>query len=330
MTALEERARLLRGVRAMLDTRGFLEVETPSLAACASLEPHLESVRAEVRMAPEQEKETRWLVTSPEYHMKRLLSAGASRIYQIGKAFRSGETGRHHNPEFTMLEWYRAFDDVEQGILDAVEVICTAARTIRGTLAIPHQGQTIDLDPPWPRWTVRAAIQEWAGFDPDPDISLEVLRERAAHAGIGLDAEDRERADILVRTLVERVEPALPRDRPVILHDYPRCLGSLARCRPGAPEIAERFEIYIGGMEIANGFGELVDPEEQRLRFEAESAQRAQRDLISHRMDSRLIAALEAGLPPSTGVALGIDRLLMLVMDRPTINDVISFPAGQT
>ena len=330
MRLLRDRARLLRGIRGMFDAQGFLEVETPSMAAHATLEPHLESIRAEVRIAPGGAPESRWLVTSPEYHMKRLLSAGASRIYQIGKAFRSGETGCHHNPEFTLLEWYRAFDEVEQGIQDSIDVISAAARTIRGTLTIPYQGIAIDLSAPWPRISVREAIQKWAGFDPDPAISLDALRARAVAAGISLDSKDVERADILVRALVERVEPSIPRERPLILQDYPACMASLARCRPSSPEIAERFEIYVGGMEIATGFGELGDPAEQRTRFASEAAQRRLHDLPEHAPDERFLAALEAGIPPSTGVALGMDRLLMLMTDQPTIADVIAFPAGQT
>ena len=330
MNALLGRARLLRAIRGMFDSRGFIEVDTPTMASCAALEPHLESVKAELRITPGGETITRWMITSPEYHMKRLLSSGASRIYQIGKAYRSRERGQHHNPEFTMLEWYRTFSNVEEGIGDTVDVICAAAQAIHGTHHIPFQGEQIDLTPPWPRWTVREAIQKWGGFDPDPSLSVEALRARAQTAGISLDSEDVNRSDILIRTLVEKVETAIPRNRPVILHEYPQCLASLARPTPHDPTIAERFEVYVGGMELANGFGELVDAQEQRRRFEAEQMERRRRGLPEHAIDERLIAALEVGVPPSTGIALGIDRLLMLVLNHASIANVVSFPSEET
>lgn len=323
---LGRRAALLRALRQHLDAQGFLEVDTPALATCPGLEVHLDAVPATPRLgfgAPEQ---PRWLVTSPEYHMKRLLSAGLERIYQIGKAFRSGEVGRLHNVEFTMLEWYRAPGTWEDVVADTEALVVAAAEALGVGLRVPYAGHLVDLTPPWPRLTVREAIIRYAGFDPWPWTDAAGLRGKALAAGIE-QAED-DPAELLVRVLVERVELALPGHHPIVLTHWPACLASLARRMPDDPEVSERFEVYVGGMELCNGFGELTDAAEQRARLQADRDERARRGLPVYPVDERFLNALAVGLPPAGGNALGVDRLLMLLAGATDVSDVIAFMAN--
>lgn len=324
--AVEQRARLLRALRAWFDTRGFIEVDTPALATSPGLEVHLDAVPATPRLGFGAPPSERWLVTSPEYHMKRLLSAGFDRIYQLGKAFRSGEVGRLHNVEFTLLEWYRAPGTWDDVVCDTEQLVLSAAQTLGVGPQVPYGGHLVDLTPPWPRLTVREAIQRFAGFDPWPWTDADSLRARAVRAGIAAEDEP-EPADILVRTLVERVEPALPGHAPVVLTHWPACMASLARRVPGDPEVSERFEVYLGGMELANGFGELLDADEQRARLRADLDARARRGLPAYPIDERFLGALATGCPPAGGNALGVDRLLMFLTGATDVAQVVSFMA---
>ena len=324
--ALEQRALLLHGLRTWFDERGFLEVDTPAIATSPGLEVHLEAVAVDLRPGFEASSERRYLVTSPEYFMKRLLSAGMSRIYQIGKAFRSGEAGAHHNPEFTMLEWYRAPSGWEAIVRDTEELVVAAASALGLGPEVPFGGHLLDLRPPWPRLTVRDAIRRYAGYDPAPWDDVASLRARAVSAGIEGIAAETDPAEILVRTLVERVEPSLPHDRPVVLCNYPNIMASLARRSDHDPTVSERFEIYLGGVELANGFGELTDPVEQRARFEADLHDRRRLGLPEYPIDERFLESLSVGCPPAGGIALGVDRLLMILTGAAEISEVIPFP----
>jgi lysyl-tRNA synthetase class 2 len=246
-------------VRAWLDERGFLEVETPARVRAPGQEVHLDAIAA-----PDGD-DRRFLITSPEYHMKRLCGAGFERLYQLGRAFRAGERGAHHQPEFTMLEWYRAGGELEAVARDCEELLGVAARAVgRPPLSTPFQ-----------RTTVRALLQRHAGVDLRGDETVDELRSLAAGAGVSTSATAWD--DVFFQLFLDRVEPHLGAEGPVFVFDWPAPLGALARPKDGDPRVVERFELYAGGLELVNAFGELIDPVEQRRRFEQETAVRPAR-----------------------------------------------------
>ncbi len=309
-SALHLRSRLLHATRSFFHDRGFTEVETPVRLRTPALEAHIDAEPAG----------DHWLRTSPELHMKRLLAAGFEKIFQLGPCFRMGERGDRHHPEYTMLEWYRAHADYTDILADTKALIAHLAGSLAeggatppGALLQPagpeappcqmaYQHQTIDLLPRWERITVREAFVRWAGWDP-----------------VAAWDEDRFNLD-----LVEKVEPALPRDVPVVLTDYPAPAAALARRKPSDPAVAERWELYIGGLELANAYSELADPVEQRSRFEEAARARRARGKEVYPVDEAFLAAL-AAMPPSGGIALGFDRLVMLFADAPTLDGVTAF-----
>jgi lysyl-tRNA synthetase class 2 len=303
MKKLRERADALRAVRRFFDARGFLEVQTPVMVPSPGLDVAIEAfeIAGGDRGAP------RWLITSPEYQMKRLLADGWSPIYQVVPCFRRGEVGRVHNSEFTMVEWYRAEATIEDVMRDTEQLV---AAVTGGSVALA--GRVLDLQPPFERLTVCQAFSRFAGWSRGETI--------AAAAG---DAER------YFRVLVETIEPALAlSDRGVFLHDFPSSQASLARTRPDDPELAERFELYVAGVELCNGFGELVDPVEQRARLEHDQKVRRARGLPVYPIDERFLAAL-ARVPPSAGNALGLDRLVSLVCGSTEIRDAMAFVAEE-
>lgn len=315
--ALRLRARLLASTRAFFAQRGVLEVETPALARAPVPDLHLDSLPVELAGT------TFWLQTSPEYAMKRLLAAGCGPIYQICRAFRAGEAGRRHNPEFTLLEWYRPGWDHHR-LMDEVEAYL---RAILGT------GEA-------ERLSYRQAFERELGLDPFA-VEVRELAEKAAELGLELGsggAGNLPRDDLLQLLLAEAVEPKLgtcgpgggPGDRShaTFLYDFPASQAALARVRrdPGEPPVAERFEVFVAGVELANGFHELTDPAEQRSRFERDLEERRARGKVPLPLDERFLEALEAGLPDCAGVALGFDRLVMLAAGAEDIREVLAFP----
>jgi lysyl-tRNA synthetase class 2 len=294
---LSQRAALLRQLRAFFDARGFLEVETPLVVPSPGLDVHLDALSVGTRQG------TRYLVTSPEYQMKRLLAGGLERIYQLGKCFRNDEIGARHQPEFTMLEWYRGFADVEAVMRDTEELVATLARGVSGAPVLHTAWGDVDVTPPWPRLRMREAFTRFCGESMDAAL------------------RDEER---FFRLLIERVEPGLARMGAVFLCEWPASMASLARKKPGDPSVAERFEAYVAGVELCNGFGELTDVEEQRARLVADQAARAEAGLPVYPIDERFVAALAQGMPPSGGNALGVDRLIMLLLGAEHIEDVVA------
>lgn len=332
LAKLHARARSMAGLRGFFAEQGFLEVETPLLVPSPGLEVHLSALPAGAG---------RWLITSPEYQMKRLLAAGLERIYTVCKCFRADEQGRHHNVEFTMIEWYRAWAGWEDILADTEALVAHVAAYTTGSTRIrldgaeaergagTATGRAIDLQPPWPRLTVAEAMDRFAGVQMVGHESAEELAARVREAGIELGGA-REWDDVFFAAFVDRVEPALAMlDRPVVLTDWPAPLAALARRKPGAPHLAERFEVYIGGLELCNAFGELVDPAEQRARLDEDRATRAARGLPVYPVDERFLAALDEGLPPCAGIALGIDRLIMLITGARDIREVLAFAADE-
>jgi lysyl-tRNA synthetase class 2 len=309
--ALEVRARVLEIVRAFFRERGFLEVETPLLVAAPALEVHLDALRAEGG----------WLITSPEYQMKRLLAGGLERIYQVCKCFRGNERGAHHAREFTMLEWYRAGQDLDAIRADTEQLVAAACGGVARV-----GDRDIDVTPPWPRMTVRDAMARWAGVEVAGDEPAAELAAKVRAAGIEC-APDVAWDDAFFTAFVARVDPAIAAlDRPLILEDWPAPLAALARRKDAVTAL--RFEAYVGGLELANAFDELVDPIEQRARFEADRAARAARGKPVHAIDEALLAAL-GEMPRCAGIALGIDRLVMLAAGAGSIERVLAFTSDE-
>lgn len=309
LETIRYRASLYAAIRCFFAERGVLEVDTPRLAGAGVTDPNLLSlcVAYEDPGAPPEAR--LWLQTSPEHAMKRLLAAGSGSIYQITPAFRAGERGRLHNPEFTLLEWYRlgwdhyALMDEVAELLRRVLGECSLERLTYRQAFVRHLG--VD-----PLEAPRSALQECAG---------ELGLSSAALASLGRDG-------LLDLLLSHRVVPALHPEQLTFIHDFPASQAALARLRPDDPRVAERFELFSGGIELANGFHELTDATEQRLRFERESKSRERQGLAPAVIDRRLLAALEAGLPACAGVAMGLDRLIMRALGAGHIDEVIAFP----
>jgi lysyl-tRNA synthetase class 2 len=364
---LRLRATMLRRVRMFFDQHGFLEVETPVLSRDIVVDRHLDPFCVEGGQgsgfrgqgsgphlsssgphpnplrAPTEgwsgegtAAQRMWLQTSPEFAMKRLLAAGGEAIYQVARVFRRDELGPLHNPEFTLVEWYRAGDDMERGmqltsdlcdaLLSSRHTPCAVCPeievdgTANGTRRVPA---TYSAE----RMSYREAFQRYVGLDPHTADNEELAAATRA-AGIeppaSLPREDRDGwLDLL---MVERIQPHLGIEQPVLLYDYPASQAALARVRPGDPPVAERFELYVAGLELANGYHELLDPAELRARNARINAQRQAEGKTALPEQSRLLQAMEAGLPPAVGVALGFDRLVMLAAGAKTIAEVIAFP----
>lgn len=290
---LARRSHISREIRDFFHERGFTEVDTPVRIPAPPMEPHIDAEPAG----------DAFLRTSPELHMKRLLAEGFDRIFQMGPCFRAGERGHLHNPEFTMLEWYCAGACSMEALADTQSLICSVAEGVLGATTIQYQGQEVRFDADWERFSVRDAFRQWADWDPIAEF-------------------DSDRFDL---DMVGKVEPNLPRDRPVVLYDYPCARAALARLNPDDPMVADRWELYAGGMELANAYGELTDMQEQRARFDEWAAERQGAGKPLYPVDETFLDALQKGLPPCAGVALGVDRLVMILSDSPSIDDVIAF-----
>lgn len=303
MKRLRERARACADARQFFDSRGFLEVQTPVMVPSPGLDVHLDAfeVRGGDRGA------ARWLITSPEYQMKRLLGDGLTRIYQLGPCFRRGEAGSLHNAEFTMLEWYRAGAGVEDVMGDTEQLVATLTA---GRVHVSDR--QVDLRPPFERISVCDAFARFARWSRDETLEAA--------------ASDETR---YFQAMVDTVEPALARcDRGVFLVDYPATQASLARLKPGDAQLSERFELYVAGVEVCNGFGELVDTAEQRARLVRDQADRQSRGLPVYPIDERFLEAL-ARVPPSAGNALGFDRLVALACGELEIAHVMAFTSDE-
>lgn len=303
LDTLRRRARLLADIRAFMEERGILEVETPILSNAATSDPNLESLALKC-VLPEKRRKL-YLHTSPEFAMKRLLAARTGAIYQIARVFRDRERGRWHHPEFTMLEWYRPDFDMRQMMEEAGELL--------RKLGFAE-----------PRYRSYAEVfADHVGVDPFTAPRTD-LQAHAARLGFDGGAADR---DCLLDFLFSRgVAPRLGENRPEFVYGFPVSQCALASIQPGKPPLALRFEVLIAGLEIANGFEELRDPQEQRLRWGADQAKRRQRRQPLRPLDERLLAALEHGLPACSGIAMGLDRLLMILTGATHIDEVLAFP----
>ena len=314
---LRKRAKIIAGIRRFFDEKGFVEVETPLMVPQPGMEPHLEAFQTTYEMRQF------YLHTSPEYAMKRLLAAGFERIYQICKVFRHEPVGRMHMPEFTMLEWYRAYVDYTDIMVDTEYLIAGLATDLYGESVVRTDQYTVDLTPPWERISVREAMLRYAGIRADPYSDTAAFIRQAGHSTVDKD----DPPDVaFFKVFLDRVEPHLGVQKPTILCDYPAPMAALAKRKYSAPDLAERFEVYIAGVELCNAFTELNDPDEQRQRLEEEIAQRVREGNPAYPIDECFLSALEYGMPPSGGIALGVDRLIMLLTGASSIGEVMAFP----
>jgi len=314
-------------VREFLTQRGFEEVETPCLVPAPGMEPHIDAFCAPYLPEGGGTGRPLWLHSSPEYAMKRLLAEGFPRIFQLARVFRNGEVSDTHNPEFTMLELYRAHTDYRGIMEDLEQTVAHAARAVTGGTRVEAGGGAIDLTPPFERLTVEEAFRkrlgiELAACDGDAGRLRTALRAAGLDAGRDGDSFD----DLFFRAFLDRIEPGLGVDRPVYLIDWPAPMAALSRLKPDDPRFAERFELYAGGLELANGFSELTDAVEQRRRLLEEQAFRARIGRPVYPLDEQFLAALPR-MPEAGGVALGLDRLLMLLIGGRSLADVLLFPA---
>ncbi|SFF42884.1 lysyl-tRNA synthetase, class 2 [Fontimonas thermophila] len=311
LATLKARAELYGSVRSFFAARGVLEVETPILSHHATVDRHIDSFAVSAPRATGA-AHVGFLQTSPEFAMKRLLASGSGPIFQIARVFRAGEQGRYHNPEFTLLEWYRPGFD-HHALMDELAEL------------LAHCG----IAGPCARLSYREAFERHAGFDPHM-LDACTLRERLRARGLaepqGLSAEEIGDADFWLDLWMSQVVgPCLGTQTPEFVYDFPATQAALARVRPGTPPLAERFELFWKGVELANGFHELTDADEQQRRFEADRRWRAAHGRSDLPYDRHLIEALRAGLPPCAGVAVGLDRLLMLKLALPSVAETLAF-----
>ncbi|PTW50550.1 EF-P lysine aminoacylase EpmA [Rhodovulum kholense] len=328
--ALLARNRVQAAIRGWLADQDFVEVDPPALVISPGNEAHLHAFATEA-IGTDGGTRRMYLHTSPEFAMKKLLAAGETRIAAFAHVWRNRESGPRHSPEFTMLEWYRAGEDYTRLMEDTARMLQLACEAA-GTRRLCHDGQNCDPFAPVERLSVAQAFADHAGIDllatlaPGGGTDRDGLAAQTAAAGIAFGAED-SWSDIFSRVLVERIEPHLGRGRITVLDRYPAAEAALARACADDPREAERFEVYACGVELANGFGELTDPAEQRRRFEAEMDEKERVYGERYPLDEDFLAAL-ALMPPASGIALGFDRLAMLATAAPRIEDVLWAPVS--
>jgi len=286
------RARIVQSIREFFITRGYLEIETPQLISAPAPETHIESIPID----------DRYLHTSPELCMKRLLAFGFPKIFQIARCFRGGERGGFHLPEFSLLEWYRTEIDYRSLMRECEALFLFLSHRLGMGARLRCRDVDIELDRPWERISVKTAFERYASVSPDQALEDEIFDQ----------------------IMVEEIEHHLGMTSPTFLYDYPASMAALARLKPGDPSVAERFEIYVAGVELANGFSELADAHEQRMRFKKELQERALLGKRISPMPERFLKALKH-MPTAAGIALGVDRLIMMLSGADKIDQVVAF-----
>ncbi len=317
METLWARQEILRAIRGYFHDEGFLEIQAPLLVKGACPDAHLEPLRAGVGA---------YLTTSTEYQIKRMIVGGFDRLFTLTQNFRGGDVGGRHNPEFTMLEWARthaSLDDIER---DAEALVKRAFRAIHhDTKSLRWAGREIDIDAPWARVTVRDALARHLGIEAAPDLSPTSLRSEVARLGLDVPASFLDDDALLVSYLLDLMQPHLGAPAPTFLCAWPAFMTSSAALLDDAPAIADRSELLIAGLELSDGFPSLRDPELQARLFDRENARRVDEGRAPVALDERYLAALREGIPPGAGMALGIDRLVMILTGREQIRDVLPF-----
>ncbi len=332
MPLREARLQTIRQIRHFFEKQDFLEVDTPALQVSPGLEVHLKAFKTELDEPFEQGKKIRYLHTSPEFTMKKLLTAGLKKIFQIAHVYRNEERGKTHHPEFTMLEWYRAGSTYEAMMQDTENLVKECAKALNVS-TLSFNGRTSNPFSVWKRLTVQEAFLQYTGIDilatipekasiePNPEL----LRKEAQKKDIRTSETDRWE-DIFFRIMLEKIEPRLGDEVPVILYEYPTCLGALARKKPTDERVVERFEAYVCGVELCNAFSELTDPIEQEIRFNYDMSIKEKLYGERYPIDREFLSALNYGMPESAGNAIGVDRLVMLLTGANKIEDVLWAP----
>lgn len=321
---------MIEAIRGFFARRGFVEVDTPALQVSPGLEPHLQAFATELHDPRAGRRATRYLHTSPEFAMKKLLVAGMPRIWQLAHVFRNGENSTTHHPEFSMIEWYRA-GATYRDLMEECAALVRTCQEAAGAQALTWRGRTADAQREWQRLSVADAFYRHCGIDllataPDP-TRPDAARLAAAASDIRIIPHPGDDWEALFfRIFFERVEPRLGLGAPTVLTDYPLAMAALSRRSADDPRLAERFEVYICGLELANGFSELTDPVEQRTRFIADQARKQALYGETYPIDEDFLTALEHGLPACAGIALGFDRLVMLATGAENIEEVLWAP----
>jgi lysyl-tRNA synthetase class 2 len=327
---LAARGRMKRAVRNFFDASGYVEVETPALQVSPGLEPHLQAFTTVLHDPRDGAVLPRYLHTSPEFAMKKLLAGGIDRIWQLAHVYRIRERGATHHPEFAMLEWYRTGASYRD-LMDECERLLREVQDAADADALCWRGNRADANRPWQRLTVAQAFARYIGIDllataPDPQApDAALLNAESARIGITPHPGD-DWETLFFRIFLERIEPHLGIGAPTILYDYPISMAALSRRKPDDHRLAERFELYVCGLELANAFGELTDPAEQRRRFMADQARKQALYGKTYPIDEDFLAALDYGLPDCAGIALGFDRLVMLATGAEHIEEVLWAP----
>jgi len=328
---LEQRALILAAIRSYFLSEKFFEVETPALQISPGLEPHLKAFKTELENPFGMDPETLYLHTSPEFTMKKLLVAGAGNIFQLARCYRNSERSSTHHPEFTMLEWYRVHASYEKIMDDCVALLRACMKTIPSCSIFTWNNVRCDPSKEWERISVCDAFLKYTEIDLMKTIDKHEVPSReklaAAANAIGISVQEKDSwEDIFFRIFLERIEGKLGIGVPTILYDYPISMAALSRPKPTDSRFAERFELYICGLELANAFCELTDARVQRRRFEEDMNKEEKLYGIRYPIDEDFLSALEFGYPESSGIALGIDRLVMLVTGAKHIDDVLWAP----
>ncbi len=317
---LKQRGEILRDIRRFFEQQDYLEVETPILQQSPGMEVHVHAFQTEKLCAHLEQKTAYYLQTSPEFAMKKLLAADMGKIFQICKCFRNAEDSPNHSVEFTMLEWYHPDCDYTDLMREVVAMIRYVCKT-----PITWRGMSCDVMRDWDVLSVSEAFLKYAQIDLDAYLDdTESLLKVAAEKGIHIDGGEAW-DDAFFRIFLEKIEPHLGVGVPCILYDYPAHMAALSRKKPNDPRYAERFEVYICGLELANAFGELVDPVEQKTRFEQAMLEKKTHYGDAWPVDTDFLNALEHGMPETSGIALGIDRLVMLITGAEKITEIMAY-----
>ncbi|MBP9699787.1 EF-P lysine aminoacylase GenX [Candidatus Woesebacteria bacterium] len=330
---LIKRSRIVDAIRHFFKSDGFLEVDTPLLVRSPGTEPYLEVFETQL-LDSSRNAQPAYLLTSPEYALKKLLVAGFPKLFSICKSFRNAEgLSFKHNPEFTIMEWYRTQSDYTDIMKDCEALFVAIARILDplqqgSTTTWTYQGKSYDLTPPWERISVAQAFERYCGIDSHTLLDEKLLKEAGHKRGFRIDA-DTTWEQVYNQFFLNDIEPHFGVDHPTIIYDFPVSQASLSKKKESDPRFAERFEFYVAGIEMGNAFSELTDAVEQRTRFEAELKERAALGKTAYKLDADYLEAIEAGLPPTGGIAVGIDRIVMFFADAPEISDVVVFPATE-
>ena len=319
------RERVIQTIREYFKDKGFHEVFTPIMVPVPSIEPNLEVFETELRTSTGKKKRA-FLISSPEYAHKRLLAAGIGNIFEITRSFRNEEeVSRLHSPEFTILEWYKINSDYKDTMRDFEDLFLK----IIGEDKLVYQNEEYDLSLPWPRISVAEAFEKFARIDTETLLSEDKLLNAGRAKGYQVE-EDVTWEQMFYQIFMNEIEPELKKShKPAFIYDYPLAQASLSRPKKEDPRFAERFEVFLAGVELGNCFSELTDAEAQHKRFEADLAERKLLGKTEFPIDEDFIEALREGMPPTSGIAIGVDRLVMLAADTPSVSDTIYLPDNE-